>query len=141
MQITSPVWTRLHYIWRSRRDLILLSSHYSIFSDLLSAYLSTTMQRFYVALVILLLVAILHPGQCHCYYCYTKIKSSDAASLSCIFTLLNLYLLERRERSEANNSTIPCTPYTSPITSAHCALCVRNTGCCSEHHFEESPFR
>ena len=92
VQFTSPVWTRLHYIWRSCRDLILLSSHYSMFSDLLLTHLSTTMQRFYVALVVFLLVAILHPGQCHCYCCYTKIKNSDAASLSYIFTLLNLNL-------------------------------------------------
>ena len=32
----------------------------------------------------------------------------------------------------------PCTPYASPITSA---IVHWNTGCCSAHYFEESPFR
>ena len=35
-------------------------------------------------------------------------------------------------------SARPCTPYASPIMSAHCAL---SFGCCSEHHFEASPFQ
>ena len=65
---------------------------------------------------------------------------------------------ERRERSEANNRILFEIPrylyiYMSVCTCiaqdrAHLTqvlsrrpLCIWNTGCCSEHHFEESPFR
>ena len=75
---------------------------------------------------------------------------------------LDAFFAERHERSEANNRVlfeIPrylyiyiyiCLSVCTCIAQdrAHLTqvlsrwpLCIWNTGCCSKHHFEESPFR
>ena len=75
--------------------------------------------------------------------------------------LNGIIIAERRERSEANNHVlfeIPRYLYIYNIYMSVCTciaqdrahltqvlsrrpLCIWNTGCCLEHHFEESPFR
>ena len=64
-----------------------------------------------------------------------QVAVSDCPFLVIVNSLHPLLIAERRERSEANNwglfkiprylhlhCTRPCTPYTSPTTSTHCAL-------------------
>ena len=77
-----------------------------------------------------------------------------------LINLLSLVIAERRERNEANNRVLFEIPRNLYIYMSVCKciaqdrghlmqvlsrrpLCIWNTGCCSEHHFEEcqSPFR
>ena len=52
---------------------------------------------------------------------------------------MHTIIAERRERSERSEANNRDRGHLTQVLSRR-PLCIWNTGCCLEHHFEESPF-